>query len=171
MTKKISGTALSRKADELFILREKILEGFAQACLGYIRAGKYLMIVRQKQLWKYDGHHVQRFDSWISSELGIGKSSAYNAMNVYEKYGPIIEASPEYQRIDFSHLVSLLPYTDAKSTVDERERLLELVKGQTVQGLRNNLRELAGKQPSDGECDHAELTTIQICKRCNKWFK
>jgi hypothetical protein len=171
MTKKLAGTILQKKSEELFLLREKILEGFSQACMGYLRAGKYLMIVRQKQLWKYDGHHVTRFDQWITAELGIGKSSAYNAMNVYDKYGPLIESTPEYQRIDFSHLVSLLPFTDIKSTVDEKEHLLGLVKGQTVQGLKNNLRELAGKTPSDAECEHEETRSIEICVKCNKWIR
>lgn len=168
---KIAGGKLQVKADELFLYREKILNALSGACLKYLEAGKYLMIVRQKKLWKLDGDHVTRFEQWVTGELGISKSTAFNAMNVYERYGDIIENCTEYQRIDFSHFVALLPYVTDKSTVDEKERLLDLAKGQTVKGLRDNLRELAGKKPSDSECGHANTKMIEICNDCGRWLR
>jgi hypothetical protein len=168
---KVAGNKLQVMADELFLYREKILNAFSSACLNYLEAGKYLIIVRQKKLWRLDGHHVKRFEQWVTMELGISKSTAFNAINVYEKYGDIIESSPEYQRIDFSHFVALLPYVSDKSTVGEKEKLLDLAKGQTVQGLKDNLRELAGKKPSDSDCEHKDTTPVQICNECGKWLR
>ena len=162
---------LQLMASKLNHAREMILKGFKEACLGYLEAGKWLMIVRQQQLWKLDGTHVKRFDQWITSELNIGRSSAYNAMNVYEKYGPLITGNPDYQTIDFSHIVALLPYANDKTTVGEKERLLNLALGNTVKGLRDNLRELSGKAPSDSECEHLETKVMTVCLKCGKWME
>lgn len=158
------------RADELFFYREKILEGFSMACMGFLQSGKYLLMVKQKRIWKIDGAHVKRFEHWVKNELGISKSTAYNTIAVYEKYGDVLESTPRYQRIDFSYLVALLPYTKDNATVQEKEKLLDMIEGQTGQGVKNQLRVLKGLTPTD-ECPHLETKLVRICTHCSRWME
>ena len=162
---------LKVKSDELFVAKEKILHGLQQACLGYLEAGKELMKIRMKRLWRLDGSHITRFDDWLQGELGISKSTAYNAMDVYEKFGDLILNNPEYQRLDFTHYTVMLPYVKDTTPLNEKERIIDMAKGQTVRGFKNNLRELAGKVASDAECTHERTKLISICEICNKWLR
>lgn len=162
---------LKVKADELFVAKECILKGLQGACLGYLEAGKNLMRVRMKKLWRLDGTHITRFDDWVQSELGISKSTAYNAMEVYEKFGDLIINNMDYQRLDWTHYLVMLPYVSDKTPLEEKEKIIDLAKGQTVRGFRNNMRELRGQVPSDAECEHEETKLISICVRCNKWLR
>jgi hypothetical protein len=156
------------QADELHKNREKVIEGFSMACGGFLQAGKHLTIIKQKKLWELDGTHSKNFEQWVKGELGYSKSTAYNAMAVYEKFGDLIEHDKAYKRLDFSHIVALLPYCNEKTPLEEKEKLLNLLEGQTVEGVKNQLRELKGLKPSDGECDHS-WRTVEVCEKCNKW--
>jgi hypothetical protein len=156
--------------DSLNYCRNKIEEGFKVACCGYLQVGKYLVMVRDKELWKQDGESCTRFEQWITSELGISKSTAYNAINVFEKFGNLIISNNEYQGIDFSHIVALLPFTKKEDTEEKKEQLLSMVKGQTVQGVKDNLREMKNKIATD-ECGHEETRNLAICIKCGKILK
>jgi hypothetical protein len=160
---------MKKKAEELNYAREKIIEGFSIACGGYLQAGKYLTIIKMKELFKLDGEH-KTFISWVKNELGYSKSVAYNAMDVYDKFGDLIEHHPDFKKIDFSRMVALLPYVKKETSLDVRENLLHMAESQTCEGLRNNLREMSGKAPSDAECDH-DFKPMKVCTKCGKWGK
>jgi len=161
---------MMKKNEELNFARKKIIEGFSMACGGYLQAGKYLNIIKLKQLWKLDGKHNANFVVWVKNELGYSKSVAYNAMDVYDKFGDLIEHNPDFKKIDFSRIVALLPYVKPETSLDVRENLLRMAENQTCEGLRNNLREMSGKAPSDAECDH-DWKPMQVCSKCGKWGK
>lgn len=161
---------IQKKADELWQCRQQVLAGLSGACLGYLQAGKNLLKIKQKQLWRLDGSHCTRFESWVKNELGISKSTAYNALAVYSRFGDILESTPRYQCLDFSHLVALTPHISDKATVQEREKILDLVVGQTVEGVKNQLRDLTGKTPTDG-CNHPDIEMVGRCRTCGKWVK
>lgn len=150
--------------------RTLLKDGLSNARSGYLKAGKALLVIKDKKLWKGDGAHNTRFDQWLSNEMGIKKTTAYNLMAVYEKFGELIEFNDLYNWLEFSHIVALLPYVKKDTTDEEKERLLSLVNGQTAQGVRDNLRELSGKVPSD-KCEHKETKTLQACIKCGKILK
>lgn len=164
-------TAIQKQADRLHQARMNIKNGLANASKGYLNVGKWLMIVRHEGLWKLE-QTVTTFDQWVETEVGIGKSAAYHAIGVYEKFGDLLENSNEFVGLDFYKVVALLPYVPQKATVQQKEDLLHMAKTSTVKGLANNLKEMKGGTATDA-CEHleTELVTFQKCKVCGKLIK
>ena len=154
------------KADEFHKARNKVIEGALMVRGGGLQMGEYLSLIKTKRLWKCDGAHIRNFDHWLKNDLGMTRSAAYNAMGVYKRYSKLLAANPDFADIYFSVLVESLPY--CPETEEAKSELLYSLKGQTVEGVRNTLREKAGLLPSDGECEH-EWEQHQRCKKCNRW--
>lgn len=155
---------------ELFTHKEKIAESLFLAKSGYIEAGKHLMIIKQKGLWRADGDHVISFAHWVENEMGISKASAYQMIEVYDRLGELL-TRPEYRVVEYSKAALLLPYIHDDTPLSQKEDLLQLTMHQTQRGLKNNLRELAGKVPTD-QCDHSgEQESWNKCKTCGQFWR
>jgi uncharacterized protein YggL (DUF469 family) len=161
-----------QRAEEFHRARNKVIEGALMVRGGGLQMGEYLTLIKKNRLWRCDGSHIRNFDTWLKNDLGMARSAAYNAMGVWKRYSKLLMLNPDFQDIYFSVLVESLPYCPEKATDEEKSELLYSLKGQTVEGVRNQLRERAGKKTSDSECDHPtdELKTVQVCRRCGKWL-
>ncbi len=148
---------------------QKIKEGMSSACFGYLQAGQYLDVIKKERLWR-DYSPAVSFGQWVQEEISVSKSTAYHMIAVYEKFGSLVFGNPDYHGIEYSHLVELLPYAKKSKSDAEKEELLSMVVGQSLAGIRNNLRSLSGKVAADEECLHEDLKTVQVCERCGKWF-
>ena len=157
------------RGERLHEAMQKIKEGMSSACFGYLQAGQYLDVIKRERLWR-DYSPAMSFGQWVQEEVGVSKSTAYHMIAVYEKFGSLVLGNPDYHGIEYSHLVALLPYTRKAKSARELENLLLLVNGQTMSGIKNNLRSLSGKVAADEECLHEDLKTVQVCERCGKWF-
>jgi hypothetical protein len=164
-----SGKMIER-GERLHEAMQKIKEGMSSACFGYLQAGQYLNVIKKEKLWR-DYSPAISFGQWVQGEIGISKSTAYHMIAVYEKFGQLVLGNPEYHGIEYSHLVALLPYTKSAKSARDLENLLLMINGQTMGGIKNNLRALSGKVASDEDCLHEELKTVQVCERCGKWFR
>ena len=156
------------KAEELHFVRGKIIEGLLKMRDGGLQAGEYLIIADKKRLWECDGDHIKNFDVWIKNDIGITRSVAYNLMGASRKYGALVKANPDFQQIKMSVLIESLPYCPENATDEEKKELLYSLVGQTVRGVRNQLREKAGKLTSDSECEH-EWAEVKVCSKCGYW--
>lgn len=147
---------------------QKIKEGLRMASGGLLQTGKYLLLIKKNKLWK---QQCNRFDQWVKDELSISKSTAYNAINIYLKFGELLESNDSFREIDTTHIIALLPYCPENSTLEERKDLLHLLEHQTSEGIKNQLRELAGKKTSDSECNHSDFKEIRVCNLCGRWLR
>jgi hypothetical protein len=131
-------------------------------CHQIFQLGAYLIAAKAHAVWSMDGSGAHDFAEWLESEVGIKKSTGYDAIAVTLKLFPVIGKHPELDGIQATRLVRLLPYTKGK-TEDEIIDLLYLAKTATCKGLEYSLR----KNPPD-ECSHeGEPWYYEKCKHCN----
>lgn len=157
--------------DELFSHKQGVIAGMADAKRGFLEAGRHLMIIKQKRLYQAEGNHIISFAHWVENELGYGKSLAYQLIEVYSKWGDLLNR-PEFARVDYTNAVLLLPLVSDKTTLSERENLLHMAANQTSRGLKDNIKNLKGEIGTD-ECSHPEESqeAWQKCKVCNHFWR
>lgn len=157
--------------DELFRHKQCILSGMTEAKRGFLEAGKHLMIIKQKRLYLADGNHAISFVYWVENELGYSKSLAYQLIDVYDKWGDLLER-PEFAQIDYTRACLLLPLVTDKTTLSEKEDLLHMAAHQSSRGLKDNIKNLKGEIGTD-ECTHpeADQESWNKCKACGKFWR
>jgi len=154
--------------DRLYKHKQGVIDGLNTAKRGFLEAGRHLMIIQTGKL--YQNEIKVSFAQWVEGELGISRSTAYQLIAVYEQFGDLLSA-PEFENLDYSKAVLLLPYIPDKATVQQKEDLLHMAQGQTVRGLKDNLANMAGKTATD-ECLHEGDNEIwNRCKKCGKFWK
>lgn len=146
---------------ELHERKQGVINGLHTAKNGYLEAGKNLLVIKQKKLYKAEHGNIT-FSQWVEGELGISRATAYQMIEVYEKFGDLL-AHPDYAQIDYSKAAALTPMVDDDSTLEEKEELLHMAMNNTVKGLKNNLKEMQGK-PTTDTCDHPPYRQEQWCK-------
>ena len=156
---------------ELFERKQGIASGLMDAKKGFLVAGMHLMVIKQKKLYRTEGAHAISFAYWVENELGISKATAYQLIEVYEKFGDLL-GEPEFAQIEYSKAAALTCMVKPGATVQEREELLIMAKDQSVRGLKDNIREKKGLTTSD-ECQHPadQQEVWNKCKCCNKWWR
>lgn len=157
--------------EELHRRKLAIRDGLLDAKNGFLAAGKQLMVIKQKKLYRLEGNHIISFAHWVENELGISKATAYQMIEVYEKFGDIL-GEPEYDQIEYSKAAALTCMVKPGATVQEREELLMMAKDQSVRGLKDNIREKKGLTTSD-ECQHPadQQEVWNKCRACSKWWR
>ena len=157
--------------DELFAHKQGVIDGLCEAKGGFLSAGKHLMIIKQKGLYRAEGNHAVSFVYWCENELGIGKSTAYQLIGVYEKFGDLL-GRDEFKQIDYTRATLLLPLVTDKMTLSEREDLLHMAAHQTPTGFKNNVKNLRGETATD-ECSHPDdqQESWQKCRTCGKFWR
>jgi hypothetical protein len=131
-------------------------------CHQIFQLGAYLIAAKAHQIYLIDGSGAIDFAQWLESEVGIKRSTGYDAMAVTEKLFPIIGKYPELDGILPTRLIRLLPHIRGKSE-EEVVELLHKAKTSTCKHLEYTLRD----NPPD-ECKHeAELWYYEKCKHCN----
>jgi hypothetical protein len=124
--------------------------------------GAFLIAAKAHQIYLMDGSGAHDFAEWLESEVGIKKSTGYDAIAVTLKLFPVIGKHPELDGILPTRMVRLLPYIRGKSE-DEVVEMLHKAKTSTCKHLEYTLRD----NPPD-ECKHeAELWYYEKCKHCN----
>ena len=136
-----------------------------QMCKSIFVLGSYLIAARAYSVWSSDGSGAHDFSEWLESEVGIKRSTGYDAMAVTEKLYPYISNQPDLQSIFPTRLVKLLPHIKGKSD-DEVVELLHMAANATCKGIENNL-----KKVPDDTCPHEESEAWNRCLKCGKFWK
>lgn len=157
--------------EELYQRKQAVIEGIIEGKRGWLRAGKELMIIKQKRLYRLEGHHATSFAYWVENELGISKASAYQMIDIYNRLGELLLCK-DYIDVDYSKAALLLPLLTDKTTLQEKEDLLSMAKTQSVRGLKDNIRNKSGKTATD-ECLHPDgrQEPWNKCLNCGKMWR
>jgi hypothetical protein len=134
-------------------------------CRQIFQLGAYLIAAKAHGIWQIDGSGAHDFAEWLESEVGIKRSSGYDAMAVTSRFYPIIGKRPELEGIMPTRLVRLIPFTKGKSE-DEIVELLHMAQNATCKGIENNL-----KKVPDDTCPHKESEAWNRCLKCGKFWK
>ena len=141
----------------------EISEGKKRGLLGALQIGRALSRIQEGNLFLSDG--CDNFAVYCEKTHGIKRSTAYNMISVYTTWGQAILANPEFQSVDPTRLIRLLPLIEKE---DKDELLRDAVFIPDAAGFNNNLRNRAGKVGTD-ECSHPdgfEPIGYEVCPRC-----
>jgi hypothetical protein len=127
--------------------------------------GAFLIAAKAHQNYLMDGSGAHDFAEWLESEVGIRRSTGYDAMAVTSKFYPIVGRHPELENILPTRLVRLLPHIKGKSE-DEVVEMLHMAANATCKGIENNL-----KKVPDDTCSHEESEAWNRCLKCGKFYK
>ena len=134
--------------------------------ISFLRMGELLKLIRDSNYWQIDGNAVT-FAEFCEREVRLRKSQVYNAIAVFEKYGPVIGQDKSLAQMDHSRLVRLLPFTTPENT----EELLHTAATVDAKGFEAHIANLRGKVAHD-ECEHlGEWEAWNRCPDCGKFLR
>lgn len=146
-------------------LTSKILQLVGQITQNYLALGEALCTMRDGRYYRHLGIHIETLDDFFV-EIRLGRSTAYNLMEIYEKFGRHIGEGAE---IEYTRLVRALPVS--KKLDDTQVTLLiENARLLPSTAFYDNLRNLKGQVATD-ECDHLEREALEKCLCCGKMMK
>ena len=142
-------------------------EGIRQTKMGYLLMGKAIYYIKKERLWRADIEHIPTFKCWAEHSLHISVAQAHRLAQIYEELGDLLVDMP----IDISKVTLLLPFMKGKSE-EERKEMLEMAQDCTVEDIKNNIKDMTGKNESATDrCEHLESEIWNRCKKCGKFFK
>lgn len=146
-------------------LTGKIIQLIGQITRNYLALGEALCTMREGRYYRQLGSHVETLDNFFT-EIRLGRSTAYNLMQVWEKFGKHIGDDVE---IEYTRLVRALPVS---KTLDNSRVSLLIEEARLLPSgaFYDTLRNLKGKIATD-ECGHEEREAWEKCKCCQKFWK
>ena len=147
-------------------LEKEISDGKRRGLLGALQIGRALSRIQSSNLFLSDG--CDNFAQYVERAHGFKRSTAYNMIAVYTTWGQAILANPEFQSVDPSRLIRLLPFIDKD---DPADLLRDAVFVPGKQAFEDNLRNRAGKVASDDEHKHLWEPWLKRCSICHKTVK
>jgi hypothetical protein len=163
MTKAISKV---QKSEEVYNLVNEIAKAKRAIGLSFLLIGRNLYAIKEKNLFKYYGEHIESFNDFLK-EINIKRASGYNYIAVYKTFGQIIEQ--KNLDVEYTRLLKLLPIVKKKG---EKEEWLYKAQDLPVEAFANEIREAKGKIPMDKcDCPEDEQIIYTRCNICNKWRK
>jgi len=136
-----------------------IMEAKKEIGNHFLVIGKALTFVNEQKLYQsFNG--CLTFDEFVH-ELGLSRTTAYNAMGVYKTFGLYNLEEVPHDRL--SRLLPLEIEEDEKPDWIEKARLLP------AQAFTDEIREAKGQIATD-KCEHGEVKYIAKCKCCGKWL-
>jgi hypothetical protein len=145
-------------AEELWQIMQRVRELHGRICMDYVAIGALLAHVQDTGLHAHAGEHIKSFDQFLV-EVGLRRSSAYNCIAVYRRFGDLPHL---LEGIAMDRLVKLLP---VKMEEEERAIWLEKARELPASGLRDEIREARGERPVD-VCEHDRQKTFYRCEDC-----
>lgn len=136
-----------------------------EACL---EIGQRLFVIKESKAYKAYASHTHTFEDYLK-EIGIGRRTAYNLVDMSQIFGEILIANPPLMQTDPTRLIKLLPYLREADPAVKEEFLISAKELPTIEALENNLRSRFGGTPTDA-CEHTETIMIEHCKNCGKRF-
>lgn len=146
------------RAEELWQIVQRVQALQGRICMDYVAIGALLAHVQDEGLHAHAGEHIRSFDQFLM-EVGLRRSSAYNCIAVYRKFGDMPQL---LEGIAMDRLVKLLPI---KMAPEEREEWLVKARELPSTGLRDEIREARGERPVD-VCEHERQRTLYRCEDC-----
>lgn len=146
-------------------LTGKILQLVGQITQNYLALGEALCTMRDGRYYRHLGEHVETLDDFFV-EIRLGRSTAYNLMEIWEKFGQHIGEGAE---IEYTRLVRALPVSK-KLDDTQVTLLLEDARLLPSTAFYDNLRNLRGQVATD-ECLHVEREAWEKCRCCGKMMK
>ena len=146
------------QAEELWQIVQRVRALQGRICMDYVAIGALLARVQDEGLHAFAGEHVRSFDQFLV-EVGLRRSSAYNCIAVYRKFGDLPQL---LDGIAMDRLVKLLP---VRMEPEEREEWLVKARELPSMGLRDEIREARGERPVD-VCEHERQRTLYRCEDC-----
>lgn len=158
--------------DRFFDVMKLWNEGVRMSRNGFLTMGQAIHIIKKERLWRYDIEHIPSFKYWVEKSLHISVAQAHRLEQIYREVGHLLkDDSDNIIDIEVSKITLLLPYLSGK-TDKEKNEMLSMAAALTVEDIRNNLLEMAGKGDRATDiCEHLEVETVLRCKKCSKWLK
>ena len=133
-----------------------------QTALSFLECGKILCKIKEQKLYP-KGH----FFTYITENVGLGKSTINDMMRCHSVFHYIIEHDPNLQGIPPTKLRRLLPHVDGKADSEVIDMLYDAAE-LSESDLIDTLREKDGKV-TQGDCTHTGfMEVIRKCQRCGK---
>lgn len=146
-------------------LETQVNEGKKRGLIGALQIGRALSKIQAGNLFLIDG--CKDFPGYCEKVHGFKRSTGYNMIAIYQTWGQAILANPEFQNVDPSRLVRLLPLIEKE---DKDELLRDAVFIPDSQSFNNQIRNKRGFVATD-ECDHPDgfqpIPWTQ-CPRCKQ---
>jgi len=139
-------TAIVLKLEDL---EAEIAQGKKRGLLGALQIGRALSRIQSGNLFLSDG--CDNFAQYVERAHGFKRSTAYSMIAVYQTWGQAILANPEFQSVDPSRLIRLLPFVDKD---DPQELLRDAVFVPDKAGFEANVRNRRGSIAPDQCLDH-----------------
>jgi len=148
-------------------LEKEIAQGKKRGLLGALQIGRALSRIQDGNLFLSDG--CDNFAAYCEKTHGIKRSTAYNMIAVYTTWGQKILDNPDFQSVDPTRLIRLLPLT---TEVNAEDLLLDAACIPDAAGFENNLRNRRGEVATDDEHEHnfqpIPWEQCSICKQRRK---
>lgn len=142
-------------------LEKEITEGRKRGLLGALQIGRALKRIQEGNLFLTEG--CENFPQYCEKTWGFKRSTCYNLIAVYVTWGQAILANPEFQGVDPSRLVRLLPLTTEEN---KSELLHDAVFIPDASGFENNIRNRKGEVATDDEHEHSYVPWLERCTVC-----
>lgn len=145
------------RADKVFSIVQEIHQTQARICTDFIRIGKLLCEVQDERLHGDWASHCLTFDDFLA-DIGLKRTSAYNAIRVYRQFGHL-----DTTGIPMDRLVTLAPL---KLESDQQKiEWLEKARELPSRGLKDEIRERRGEVAVD-VCEHYRQIMLHKCEEC-----
>jgi hypothetical protein len=144
-------------------------EGIRMSRNGFLSMGQAIHIFKKERLWRYDIEHMPSFKYWVEHSLHISVAQAHRLEQIYREVGEVLK--DDAIDIEISKITLLLPYLSDK-TDEEKQAMLSMAAGLTVEDIKNNIKEMTGNgDKATDVCEHDDLEMISRCRKCGKWIK
>lgn len=145
------------RADRVWNIVREIQQAQARICNDFMQIGRLLSQVQEERLHGDWASHCLTFDDFLT-DIGMKKTSAYNAIKVYKTFGHL-----DTSGIPMDRLVTLAPL---KLESDEQKlEWLEKARELPSRGLRDEIRERRGDIALD-ICEHYRQVMLHKCLEC-----
>lgn len=148
--------SLVPRSDRVWQAVQTIREAQGRICTDFLVIGQLLAEVKAERLHEAWAEHTTTFDLFLA-DIGIRRTSAYNALRVWEQYG-----HRDVQGIPMDRLVAL---SEMKLPEEEKEVWLEKARELPARGLRDEARQRRGLKATD-ECAHERTVVLHKCLDC-----
>lgn len=109
------------------------------------------------------------FESWTFEQFGWKKSSAYNSIRAFERYGKIMVDNPELLDVMPTRAIQLLPII---TTDDDAVESLHAAKELNDPDWKTYLRQRKGKVvPENCTCPPEKQVHLCQCSLCKRTYK
>ena len=151
-------TLLQQQAEEVWTIVQQVRDAQSRICVDFLEIGRLLKRVKDERLHSAWASHINTFDDFLV-DVGLRRTSAYNAIRVFEQYG-----HHQVEGIPMDRLVAL---SEMKLPEDEKPEWLEKAREMPARGLRDEARERRGLQPLD-LCEHDQQIVLHKCLECGR---